>query len=156
MDKISWGYNISAGASIGALGGSVETGTIITNKGWARNYRTRYTAPGFASPSLSHSFFFIYSTDSKNLSTFSDWNGLSKGISGSFDFITLGGGLGSNYALWSIGISLAPESLNFMKESRGSGALNVGVTTWIGTYYRIPNDGATQRYINTMKYQGGY
>lgn len=131
-------------------------GTVITTKGWARDYKTVYYSLGFASPSASHSFFFIYSTDSKNLPTFSDWNGLSKGISGSFDFVALGGGLGSNYAVWSLGLSFAPASLNFMKESRGSSAMNVGVTTWLGPAYMIPNDGASQRYINTMKYQGGY
>gem|GEM_PF-3238906 len=115
-----------------------------------------YAAPGFASPSASHSFFFIYSTNSKNLPTFSDWNGLATGVSGSFDFVALGGGLGSNYAVWSLGLSAAPESLNFMKESQGGGALAVGYTTWIGPAYQLPSGGATQRYINTMQYQGGY
>lgn len=43
-----------------------------------------------------------------------------------------------------------------MKESRGAGALNVDVTTWIGPAYMLPGDGSSQRYINTMKFQGGY
>ncbi|MBB6237001.1 hypothetical protein HDC90_001618 [Pedobacter sp. AK013] len=154
--QISWGYNITASASLGAIGGSIELGTLITTKGWARDYKTIYYAPGFASPSASHSFFFVYSMAGKRLPTFSDWNGLAQGISGSFDFIALGGGLGSNYSVGSLGFSLAPESLNFMKESRGTSNLNVGVTSWLGPAYRIPNDGASQRYINTMEYQGGY
>ncbi|KKO91325.1 hypothetical protein AAW12_11095 [Sphingobacterium sp. Ag1] len=154
--QISWGYNFVAGASISTIGGNVEIGTLITDKGWARNYKTVYYSPGFASPSVSHNFFFIYSTNNKNLPTFSDWNGLSKGMSASFDFVSIGGGIGSNYAVWSAGLSFAPASLNFMKESRGAGALNVGVTTWIGPVYMLPGDGSTQRYINTMKFQGGY
>lgn len=154
--QISWGYNVSVSASLVLLGGSIETGTVITDKGWARNYITRYYSPGFSSPSVSHSFFFIYSTDDKNLPVFSDWNGISKGISGSFDFVALGGGLGSNYALWSLGASLAPESLNFTNGSNNGGALNVGSTSWIGAPYRLPGGGASQRYINTMTYMGGY
>ncbi len=154
--QISWGYNFTAGASISTVGGNVEMGTLVTNKGWARDYKTVYYSPGLASPSVSHSFFFVHATDGKNLPTFSDWNGLSKGVSGSFDFVAVGGGLGSNYAVWSLGLTFAPASLDFMGESRGSGALNVGVTTWLGPAYRLPGDGATQRYINTMKFQGGY
>lgn len=154
--QISWGYNFAAGVSAGPLGGSAEMGTLITNKGWARDYKTIYYAPGFTSPSISHSFFLVYSTFSANLPTFSDWNGFSKGVSGSFGYIAFGGGLGSNYTVRSLGLSLAPESLNFMKESRGSGALNVGVTFWMGSPYRIPGQGSTERYINTMKFQGGY
>jgi len=43
--QITWAYNISVGVSIGALGGIAETGTIFTNKGWARDYKTIYYAP---------------------------------------------------------------------------------------------------------------
>ena len=98
--------------------------------------------------------------DKKNLPAFSDWNGLAKGVSGSVDFVALGAGLGSNYAVWSLGVSLAPESLNFMKDSKLNGrqvthTLNVGVTTWLGPAYMLSGDRATDRYINRIK-TGGF
>ena len=64
--QISWGYNIAGGMSVSSVGGAFETGTLVTDKGWAVPYKTVYYAPGFVSPSASHSFFFINPTSNSN------------------------------------------------------------------------------------------
>jgi len=146
--------------SVGPLGGAWEMGTIVTDKGGARDYLTKYYAPGFASFLLSHTFFTINAFDSKNLLVFSDWAGLGKGAFGGTTlkgntFIAFGGGLGSNYSVKFLGLGWAPAAANFMKDSKIGGGLAVGSTNWLGQPYRIPNNGASERYINTMKFMGG-
>jgi hypothetical protein len=154
--RISWGYNIMAGASYGPAGGIVETGTVITDKGWARDYIAYYCAPGFSPPNGSNTFFYIRASDDNNPPVFSDWSGLAKGVSGSFLWIAGGAGMGSNYSVWSLGVSIAPAAFNFMKETKLTGGLVVGNTTWIGAPYRMPaGEGMTRFYINEKMYYGG-
>ncbi|MBD1363809.1 hypothetical protein IDJ77_08295 [Mucilaginibacter sp. ZT4R22] len=142
--QITWGYNFSVGASLGPVGGTWEVGTIVTDKGWARDYRTTYYAPGLASLSVSHTFLMIKSIDAKNLPTFSDWNGLSKGAFAGTTLkgrtsLAYGGGLGSNYAVTFAGLAWGPNITNFMKDSKTGGGLAVGITVWLGPAYRLPN-----------------
>lgn len=154
-------YNFSAGASVAQLGGTVEIGIVFTNKGWARSYKTFYYSPGFASPSVAAGFSVVSPISNKHLPTFSDWQGAMVGFSGSFDFVSGNVGFTSAYLVWGLGLSAAPEAISFpfMKESKTGSSMNVGVTSWIGAPYQVGNlnlPGASNRYINTMKYQGGY
>ena len=138
---------------------TIETGVIFTNKSWARKYKTIYYAPGFASPSASLGFSVVSPTSGKYLPTFSDWKGAMVGFSGSFDFVSANIGLTSSYKVWGLGLSAAPESLSIMKESRGGGNMNIGVTSWIGGPFKVGGlnaPGASQRYMSTMQFQGGY
>lgn len=154
-------YNLSFGTAVGPLGGTFETGVVFTDKGWARKYKTVYYSTGFASPSVAFGFTSISPSSDNYLPTFSDWKGAMVGFSASFDFISGNIGFTSAYMAWGLGLSAAPESISFpfMKDMRGSGTANLGVTSWIGAPFQIENlnlPGASQRYIKTMQYQGGY
>jgi hypothetical protein len=97
----------------------------------------------------------------KYLPAFSDWKGAMVGFSGSADFVAGNIGVTSNYMVWGMGLSAAPEavSIPYMKGLKGRGSMNLGVTSWIGSPFKVGNlssSGAGKRYMNTMQYQGGY
>jgi hypothetical protein len=159
--QIITAYNLSAGVSLAQAGATVETGVIMTDKGWARAYKTIYYSPGFSSPSGALGFSVVSPISNKYLPTFSDWKGAMVGFSGSADFIAGNVGFTSAYFVWGLGLSAAPESLTIpaMRGVNGGGSMNVGVTSWVGAPFQVGNlnlPGASQRYINTMQYQGGY
>ncbi|MGY4538122.1 RHS repeat-associated protein [Mucilaginibacter sp. UYNi724] len=159
--QIITAYNLSAGASLAQFGATVETGVIMTDKGWARAYKTVYYSPGFASPSGALGFSVVSPMSNKYLPTFSDWKGAMVGFSGSADFISGNVGFTSAYFVWGLGLSASPESLTIpaMNGVNGSGSMNLGATSWVGAPFQVGNlnlPGADRRYINTMQYQGGY
>ena len=53
-----------------------------------------------------------------------------------------------------MGVSGAPESLDFINLGKGSGSINVGFTT-MGQPYRLPTPTVADYYYNMLKYQGG-
>jgi len=140
---------------VGPLGGTFELGTVITDKGWAQDYMTTYYSPGMAPPSFGTGFLIISPTEKNYLPTFQDWNGLSKGASGSFAFISASGGLNKNYTVWGFGVTTAPESLDFLKPAKGTANLNVGVTTLLGAPYQS-EAGAESINRHQLEYLGGW
>ena len=67
--QIITAYNLSAGASLAQAGETVETGFIMTDKSWARAYKTVYYSPGLASPSGALGFSIVSPMSNKYLPT---------------------------------------------------------------------------------------
>lgn len=118
-------YNLSAGASGGAVGLNTERGIVFTNKGWARKYTTIYYSPGLAAPSGTIGFSSVFALPSQH-PTFSDWQGAMIGFAGSYDYISGNAGFTSSYAVFGIGLSYSPYNV------KAAGTLNLGVTRWNG------------------------
>jgi len=67
--QIITAYNLSGGASLAQAGATVETGVSMTDKGWARAYKTIYYSPGFSSPSGALGFSVVSPISNKYLPT---------------------------------------------------------------------------------------
>ncbi|MDQ0966795.1 hypothetical protein QFZ20_002198 [Flavobacterium sp. W4I14] len=142
---------LSAGVSI-VGGGTYEFGYFVTDKNWIQYYQTFYYSHGFSNPFLSFGAAKVVPCRGKSV-TISDFAGGFGGMSMSIGYI--GGNVGSTSSYFSYGAGATiGKPLSFMKDLKGSGTYNIGVTTLLGKPIHAVAD-FSRSYIKTYTYLGG-